>query len=156
MVRVERSVPAHAEILTGIQQRAFDAEFVLAGVDRSVAPDGYDSVDWQRQMIYETDYYSIFDQDTIVGGMIVVKLAEGRYKLMRIFVEPSLQGRGYGAAALQFIESAYTDAITWELNTPDWAVRNQRFYEKRGYLKVAEAALEDMPLTLIYYEKRLK
>lgn len=156
MVRIERALPAHAEILTGIQQRAFDAEFALAGVDRSVAPGGYDSVDWQRQMIDETNYYSIFDQETIIGGMIVVKLAEDHYKLMRIFVEPSQQGQGFGAAALAFIESAYPDAVTWELNTPDWAVRNQRFYEKCGYSKVAEAALEDMPLTLIYYEKTLK
>ena len=52
---------------------------------------------------------------------------------------------------LSFIESAYPDGLIWELNTPDWAVRNRRFYD----IKVDEVRLENIPLTVFYCQKSI-
>jgi hypothetical protein len=53
---------------------------------------------------------------------------------------------------MEFIEQTYP-AAKWTLDTPLYAVRNQHFYEKLGYVKVAENDYDGF--ILIAYEKRL-
>jgi ribosomal protein S18 acetylase RimI-like enzyme len=88
----------------------------------------------------------------IIGGMVVVDRGHGHFHLGLIFIDPAYHNRGIGTRAMQFIEETYP-ATQWSLDTPDWAVRNQHFYEKFGYVKVKE---EEHPgITLIVYEKWL-
>jgi len=92
------------------------------------------------------------DAGQIIGGMVVVDQGQGHFHLDLIFIDPTHHNRGIGTQALQFIEQRYP-ATKWTLNTPTWAIRNQHFYEKFGYVKVGEDVLPD--ITLIVYEKHI-
>jgi GNAT superfamily N-acetyltransferase len=70
-----------------------------------------------------------------------------------IFLAPDYQGRGIGSQALRFLAAAYPLARRWTLDTPVYALRNQHFYEKFGYVKVGQTSDGDTPL--IAYEKRI-
>ena len=59
-------------------------------------------------------------------------------------------GGGKSKFAMQFIEQAYP-AQKWTLHTPAYAIRNQHFYEKLGYIKMAEEYDDDF--LLFAYEK---
>ena len=67
-----------------------------------------------------------------------------------IYIDPAYHNLGIGTQAIQFLERTHP-AERWTLHTPIWAVRNQHFYEKFGYVKVGEEVYPD--ITLIAYEK---
>jgi GNAT superfamily N-acetyltransferase len=93
------------------------------------------------------------DAGQIIGGMVVFNQGHGHFHLDLLFIDPEYHNRGIGTRAMQFIEQTYPAAVQWSLDTPIWAIRNQHFYEKFGYVKVKE---EELPgITLIGYEKRL-
>jgi ribosomal protein S18 acetylase RimI-like enzyme len=83
--------------------------------------------------------------------MVIVAEDEGHTHLDVIAIDPSYHNRGVGALAMQFLEQAHP-ARRYTLDTPSWAVRNQHFYKKLGYVKVGEATYPD--ISLFAYEKR--
>ena len=50
-------------------------------------------------------------------------------------MHPDYQNQGIGSQAMTFLEETYPHINQWTLDTPVWAKRNQRFYEKHGYVK---------------------
>lgn len=155
MLTFRRAQPDDAPALAAAQQQAFDQEFAFAGVTNSVAPEGYDSVEWQQQMMHETHYFTVLYGGQIVGGIIVVDKGEGVYRLKRIFITPAAQNEGIGSACIRFLENHFPHAVKWTLDTPDWAYRSQRFYEKVGYTKLGETLLDDVGLRLFDYHKKM-
>jgi GNAT superfamily N-acetyltransferase len=140
------------ETLVKVQILAFhDDARMYPGVEIG-GPPGYDSVDATLKKILEDDFYTIRVDGDIVGGLAVFDMGQGHYHLDVIFVDPAYHNRGIGTQAMQFIERTYP-AKLWTLNTPGYATRNQHFYEKFGYVKVAEYPFEDF--ILLDYEKRL-
>ena len=107
-------------------------------------------MNWHLKAIQNGGYYKIIDNDQIVGGMRVLLRDGNECHLSPIYLDPDAQNRGIGSQAMAFLESAYPDAHTWTLDTPDWATRNRHFYEKTGYRCVK---VED---GFVFYEKSMR
>lgn len=151
-ITFERATPADAEALVKVQIAAFHHDAVLYPGVAVDGPPGYNSVEAMRKKIQEDDCYTILDDGQIIGGIVVYTMGQGHFHLDLIFIDPTYHNRGIGTQAIQFIEQTYP-ATLWSLDTPSWAVRNQHFYEKFGYVKVKEETLPD--IVLFGYEKRL-
>jgi GNAT superfamily N-acetyltransferase len=152
-IEFERAMPADAEALVKIQIIAFhnDAR-IYPGVEIG-GPPGYDAVESILSKIEEDDCYKIVYDGQIVGGIVVYDEGEGHYHLDLIYLDPAYHGLGLGTQAMQFLEQQYPAAALWTLDTPAYALRNQHFYEKFGYVKVGEVE-EPGGILLFSYEKR--
>ncbi len=154
-VTIDRAVPADAPALTAAAVAAFHDDARLYGVPLG-GPPGYDLVDHMLALIEDadTDCYKIAHEGQIVGGITVYKMGDGHFHLDMLFVQPDYHNRGVGTQVMQFVEQTYP-ARKWSLDTPAYAVRNQHFYEKFGYVKVNEFMPEDDPILLFAYEKQV-
>jgi ribosomal protein S18 acetylase RimI-like enzyme len=150
-ITFQRATPADAEALVGAQIVAFHDDTRLYGVEIG-GPPGYDSVDVMLRKIAEDETYKIVSDGQIIGGIILWDKGEGHFHLDVIAIHPDYHNRGIGSQAMLFIESTYP-ATKWTLDTPTYAVRNQHFYEKFGYIKVGKD--EFSGVTIINYEKHL-
>ena len=149
-ILIEPATPADAERLVAVQIAAFHHDAVIYPGVAIGGPPGYDSVENLLQKIKEGDYYKIMVEGQIIGGIAVFDLGEGHFHLDLLYIEPAYHNRGIGTQAMHFIEGTY-HATKWSLHTPGYAIRNQHFYEKFGYVKVGEEEYPD--LTLLAYEK---
>jgi len=151
-VTIERATPADAEALVKVQIAAFhDDTRLYPGVGLG-GPPGYDSVAVMLQKIQDDECYKIVYDGHIVGGIVVFDQGEGHFHLDVIDVDPAYHNRGIGSQAMQFLEQTYP-AQKWTLHTPGYALRNQHFYEKFGYVKVGEELYDGF--LLFAYEKQL-
>lgn len=151
-ITFERATAGDAEALVEAQIAAFHHDAVLYPGVEIGGPPGYDSVERTRQRIEEGLFYAMVDSGQIVGGMVAFEMGQGHVHLGQIFIVPAYQDRGIGTRAIQFLEQSHP-ATLWTLDTPSWAIRNQHFYEKLGYIKVAEETLPE--IILFGYEKRI-
>lgn len=151
-ITFERATPADAETLVSVQIAAFHDDNRLYGVPLD-GPPGYDSLEVMLAKIGEDECYKILADGQTVGVITLFPRAEGHYHLDVLAIHPQYHNRGIGTMAIHFIEHTYP-ATLWTLDTPLYAVRNQHFYEKFGYVKVGESTEPD-GLILIAYEKRV-
>ena len=143
MIDIKEATLEDAAWLTEIQTRTFQDDNKLKPPGCIMGgPPGYDSVDWNAGWIEKTPYYKILFDDQIVGGIIVFELAEKHYELGRIWVDPDFQNRGIGQQAVRQMLEAFPEAKKWILGTPSWAIRNQHFYEKMGFVRVRETEVD--------------
>jgi len=152
-ITFERATAADVETLVEVQIRSFHDDVRLYPDVELGGPPGYDSVEAQLQKIQEDDYYKIVGDGQIIGGIVVFNQGEGHYHLDLLYIDPDYHNHGIGTQAMLFIEEQYP-ATKWTLDTPSYAIRNQHFYEKFGYVKVSETHYDN--ITLFAYEKRLE
>ncbi len=150
-ITFERATPADAETLVGVQIAAFHDDARLYGVELG-GPPGYDSVETTLSRMDDAEFYTILCDGKIVGETIVFIGEEAHNHLGMIAILPEYHNLGIGTRAMQFIEQTFP-AARWTLDTPRYAVRNQHFYEKFGYVKVD--AFDADGIVLIAYEKRV-
>jgi len=155
MTIIEKATLEDAVRLTETQTRTFQDDNKLKPPGCSMeGPPGYDSVDWNAGWIEKTSYFKILFDGQIVGGIIVFKLKEGYYELGRLWVDPDFQNQGIGQQAVRQMFDAFPEARKWTLGTPSWAIRNQHFYEKMGFVRVRETEVApDLGWSGIEYEK---
>jgi ribosomal protein S18 acetylase RimI-like enzyme len=151
-IAFKRATVADADELVAVQIAAFHNDALLYPGVEIGGPPGYDSVEHMRMRIQEAECYSMMDAGRIIGGIVAFDMGHGHVHVGQIFIDPAYQNRGIGTQAMRFLEQTYA-ARLWTLDTPTWAVRNQHFYEKLGYVRVKEETLPD--ITLIGYEKRI-
>jgi ribosomal protein S18 acetylase RimI-like enzyme len=151
IVNFERATAADAETLVSIQIAAFHSDSAAYPGVEVGGPPGYDSVENMHKKIQEEDCYKIVVEGRIIGGMVVFDYGQRHLHLDVIYIDPAYHNRGIGTQALHFLEQTYP-AKRWTLHSPLYAIRNQHFYEKFGYVKMAE---EVHDIILIAYEKRL-
>lgn len=149
-VTFERATVADVAVLTAIEKRTFDDDSQKFLGKETGGPPGYDSEEWNRNMLRRAHYLKILADGQVVGGMIVLDLRHGHFELGRIWIDPDYQNLGIGGKALAYIEEAFPQATRWTLDTPTWATRNRYFYAKHGYREVREDGEG------VYFEKRVK
>jgi GNAT superfamily N-acetyltransferase len=155
MIALELAAPQDADVLTALQTRTFDHDSRQHGHGERGGPPGYDSADWQIKSMRQGTYYKILEDGALIGGAIIFDQGGGHIYLGRIYLAPECQNRGVGAQALALLEAEYPSARRWTLDTPTWALRNQHFYERQGYVKVGEGAIPGEDFGLVLYEKRV-
>lgn len=149
-VTIERSNNSEAETLVRAQVESFHSDAVFyPGVEEG-GPPGYDSVEFMRRKIAEDVAYTIRADGDIVGGMVLFEKTSGHLHLDVIFIVSAMQSKGVGSKAMIFLSETYP-GIRWTLDTPVYAVRNQHFYEKFGYLRGPE--FEEDGILLYSYER---
>lgn len=125
--------------LVRISKEAFDSD-VLVGATEAGGPPEYDNVDWHIKMMKEGHLFTAFQNDKIVGGIIIF-LDENNSWFMyigRIFVDPSEFRKGYGIAIMEEIEKIYPDVSTWMLDTPMWMCEQTAFIKNLDTVKRKE------------------
>jgi len=152
-ISIERATTADAEILVSLQIASFHYDSQLYPQVEIGGPPGYDSVESMLTKIQEDVCYKIVDDGRIVGGICLFEKSPDHYHLDVIFIAPAEQNRGIGTLAIHFIERTHP-ASHWSLDTPQWAVRNQHFYEKLGYVRGHAFVVED-GTPLFAYEKHI-
>ncbi len=156
MIEIKQATLDDVAKLTEIQTRTFQEDNKLKPPGCSMeGPPGYDSVDWNAAWIAKTPYYKVLLDGQIVGGIIVFDMGHGHYELGRIYVDPDFQNQGIGQQAVKQMFEAFPNADVWTVGTPSWAVRNQHFYEKMGFVKVRETEVDPhLGWAGVEYEKR--
>ena len=139
MFKFVKALESDAKILVEIQKRAFLVDVDICGE----GPPGYDSVDYQMQIMNSHIYYKILKGDSIIGGFYILPLGKGLYDIIRLFIDTTYQGKGIGSRALQFIETMFNDLKILELEASDFRKDNHIFYENRGYIKIGEVKYSD-------------
>lgn len=155
MIKIEKATIKDAEELTEIQTRTFEDDNKLKPAGCSMdGPPGYDSVDWNAEWIEKTPCYKILVDDQVAGGIIIFELGERHFELGRIWIDPDLQNRGIGQQAVALMFGAFPEAKKWIVGTPSFAVRNQHFYEKMGFVRIGETEVDpDLGWSGIEYER---
>jgi GNAT superfamily N-acetyltransferase len=139
MIRLVRAHASDADALTDISRRAFDND-VAFGAPGPGGPPGYDSVEWQRRTIAGSDYYCVYEDDTLIGGVIIGGGSDGEHELWRLFLEPDRQNQGVGSQVLGLVWAQYPLVTRWRLDTPNWNDRTRRFYASNGFEEVGSTA----------------
>ncbi|MFV9504048.1 MAG: GNAT family N-acetyltransferase [Oscillochloridaceae bacterium umkhey_bin13] len=147
----EAASAADAAALVAIQIAAFHHDSVLYPAVAVGGPPGYDSVEQLRSNIAQHPCYKLVYAGQAIGLMVINAQGAEHTHLDVIAIHPAYHNRGFGTLAMQFLEQAYP-AQRYTLDTPSWAVRNQHFYTKLGYVKVGVTSYPD--ITLFAYEKR--
>ncbi|MBT2606386.1 GNAT family N-acetyltransferase [Bacillus sp. ISL-53] len=104
-----------------------------------------------EENIKKYHHFTILDGETIIGA-IDVRGNDERMHIDKVFIAPSIQNKGAGTAAIQFLEKLFPNVKLWTLYTPYLSFRNHYFYEKFGYKKTKEIELTPK-LVLFKYEK---
>lgn len=102
----------------------------------------------------KSDYYIINMDKANVGAIRVVKVENRIYRVSPIFVLPEYQGRGIAQKVFKLIETMYSDAMEWQLDTILQEKGNCYLYEKLGYRKTGETKVVNDKLTIVFYSKQ--
>lgn len=143
---------ADAPVLLDIQIRAFHDDSRLYPQIPLSGPPGYNSLKVMQQDLQQALYYAIKRDGQIVGGAGIFERGNGHFHLHTLYIDPRYHNLGIGTRAMQQIETLHL-AVKWTLDTPTYALRNQHFYEKLGYVPTGERAIADDSIILIAYEK---
>jgi ribosomal protein S18 acetylase RimI-like enzyme len=146
---LRRATAQDAETLVRIQTAAFLYDSVMYPHIPPGGPDGYDSVEAVREEIEDYHAYVIEADGVPVGGAVVFVRPNGHNHLHRIYIDPEQHGYGIGTQAMRLLDEVLP-APYWTLDTPDWAIRNQHFYEKLGYVLTGETSPVDDWYLLAY------
>ncbi|MHC1696243.1 MAG: GNAT family N-acetyltransferase [Eubacteriales bacterium] len=151
-ILIEKAEASDAALLRSIQSGAFERLYERYHDEGSPFLESEEDI--TRRMSYpDRDYYKITSEDTVIGGLTVRRLSEGDYYLGRLFVSPSLQGKGIGQHAIKLMEDLYPDAVRWTVDFPSDLELNRRCYESAGYRDTGRSEVKSDRLTLSLYEK---
>lgn len=127
------------EPLTPIVKRSFDDDsFRHTGVTED-GPRGYADGSLLRALALEQRLTSYrVEVNEVLSGIAVVRtLEDGVYELELLVIDLAFQGEGVALAAWETLESMYSPARLWRLETPGYSLRNHTFYERKcGFTRV--------------------
>ena len=136
-------------VLTEMSRNAFLSDAEFSG--ESGGPTGYDDYDFHLGHQKNGCLYSLLNGENIVGGAILKEDGDSLY-VYRIFVSTKEFRKGYGLRLMQLIEEHFPGTKVFKLDTPEWNVRTNSFYQKCGYTAVGREHIPEFDLIL--YEKK--
>jgi GNAT superfamily N-acetyltransferase len=155
MVTILRAEEGDAVALTAIAKKAFTDDNKLKPKGASLeGPPGHDNVEKQKKWIQKCYYYKAIVDAKILGGGMAWKKNDDEYCIDGMFVDPDYQNIGIGSELIKHILVNHVPLIKWTLSTPNYAIRNQHFYEKYGFIKACEEDT-DIGWKSIHYEKHV-
>jgi GNAT superfamily N-acetyltransferase len=135
--------------IVDISKKAFDSDVFVSVAERS-GPPFYDSVQWHEKMLDEGHLFQAEVDGKIVGGAVLfINESANELHIGRLFIDATLQGKGYGKKSMKCIERMYPSIKEFSLDTPIWNVRTNTFYKKLGYKE------EKIESGLVLYRKIL-
>jgi GNAT superfamily N-acetyltransferase len=153
---VVKATTEDAVLLTQMQREAFEKEADLFRIEKNRGPGGYDSLERNTELIEQGRMFKIIFSEEVVGGAVVTVENRTKARLNRIFISPRKQGNGIGSQAVCVIEGMYPEVLSWELDTPYWSIRNQRFYQKLGYHRTTLSLEPGSGFIIYIYRKENK
>jgi GNAT superfamily N-acetyltransferase len=124
-----------AVILAQISKKAFDTDYLVGAPMKSSGPPGYDSAQFQPQMMKFLTYKLILLNEKIIGGVAYNSKRKGNFILERIFIDPEYHKQGIASEVMNILFKEYPNVV-WTLDTPEWNIRTKAFYEKHGFHQV--------------------
>ena len=88
--------------------------------------------DMVDRYLEEGEMFVLFDPEA-VGECVVVKLEEGVYEIKNIATDPSVHGKGYGRALIEFVVKHYEGVCRQLLVGTGDSPLTIPFYEKCGF-----------------------
>lgn len=110
----------------------------------------------------DTEYYTIVDDEKIVGGILYKHhtstpfcemLEEGEYYLCRVYIRPDVQGKQIARTAIKLCEAMFRDAKKFYVDFPEDLEKNRRCYESVGYTDTGKRLKINEKLILSCYCK---
>jgi GNAT superfamily N-acetyltransferase len=150
---VVKAATEDALLLPQMQREAFEKEADLFRIEKNRGPGGYDSLQGNVKLIEQGRMFKIIFSEEVVGGAVVTIENSIKARLNRLFVSPRKQGNGIGGQAMGIIESMHPEVLTWEMDTPSWSIRNQRFYQTLGYRRITLSLEPESGFILYIYRK---
>lgn len=104
-------------------------------------PPGHDSLDEHLRWIDEYIYIKGTLPSGEIAGGCVAEIKEGYAEINHLFVHPEHMNKGIGKRLVKFLLAEFPSISKWKLETPDYAARNQHFYQGLGFVcrEVTEA-----------------
>jgi GNAT superfamily N-acetyltransferase len=152
-ISLKKATPEESKELADICKRAFDTDRFYGAPNSEGGPVGYDDPEWQSRAMKWNDYYCVYLDERIVGGIIIDHVNDEHCVLERIFIDPDDHRKGIGTSALIKAEELYAAAKVWTLGTPKWNMRTKAFYESLGYVQVGIEA--DPEMEGVWYQKTI-
>ena len=97
--------------------------------------------------------FKIIADNKIVGDIIVYKKSDNHYFLGCLCIIPEYENKKIGQKAMSFLDTYFTDAKHWSLETPADKDRNLYFYKKHGF-EITKKYL-DGSVEIVLFEKDL-
>lgn len=151
MIEIKRTKVENIDKIYEIQRLCFETDFQKYQ-DFETSPYCQDKESLTHELIH-FDHYSIFNQGKCVGAIVIRRIQKQRAHIYKLFIHPSMQGKGFGKYACSYMENEFSNIPYWTVYTPHLNFANHRFYESLGYKKYKETLVNDK-LTLYQYEKR--
>ena len=141
MMIIQKALESDAQSLRSAAMSAFLNDEQYKPEDAiSGGPPGHDTIESHVYWIKRHDYFKCVVGGKVVGGCIVQK-HPFHFELFGIFLDSHSIGRGMGSKLLQGVLKQYPAGALWILETPDYATRNQRFYERNGFVLTEKSAI---------------
>lgn len=142
-------------ILTPIMKASFDEDTRMYTTLLEDGPCGYDTGELLKKFLAlnNADSRIILCNGKIIGEYTVSE-KDAEYTLEMLFIDPNYVSKGIGFIVWKEIEKEYNKAETWLVETPDYSIRNHRFYEKCGFMKFRNVTYSDGAKSFIFMKHK--
>jgi GNAT superfamily N-acetyltransferase len=114
-------------------------------------PCGYDTGELLEKLLIKNNSVSrIILCDSKVIGEYTISEKNSVYTLEMLFIDPQYVSKGIGFIVWNDIENENRNAKSWMVETPDYSIRNHRFYEKCGFKMIKEFVYSDNAKSYIF------
>lgn len=97
-------------------------------------PPGHDKLGEHLRWIDEYFYIKCTLPCGKIAGGCIAEIKDKQAEINHLFVHPQQMNRGIGKRLVKFLLAEFPHIEKWQLETPDYAARNQHFYEGLGFV----------------------
>lgn len=153
-VELVMALAEDAEALTAIQRSAFKPLYEIYQDEESpFLEDETKILKWIS--LPNISYFKIYVDKELYGGIVYIDMGNNEYYLIRLFIKLSEQCKGIGTLAILEVEKHFPNAKKFVLDFPIGQLKNQKCYEKAGYIDTGKRDKITDNLILAIYEKNI-